>query len=89
MSLSTEVIKILDDICKRFGIVIDWTSANVIPYLEQLVTKYINYEIATSVVWFISGIIFTANAIIVNKNVVLYAKWQAETTSITSLTKWI
>ena len=58
MSLSTEVIKILDDICKRFGIVIDWTSANVIPYLEQLVIKYINYEIATSVIWFISGVMF-------------------------------
>ena len=48
--LSDEIIKILDALAERVGLVIDWTSKNVIPYLEQLSTKYINYEIATSIV---------------------------------------
>ena len=57
MSVSDEIIKVLDALAEKFGMVIDWTSQNVIPYLEQLCGKYINYEIATSVVWFIFGII--------------------------------
>ena len=57
MSVSDEIIKVLDALAEKFGLVIDWTSQNVIPYLEQLCGKYVNYEIATSVVWLLFGII--------------------------------
>ena len=57
MSVSDEIIKVIDALAEKVGVAIDWTSQNVIPYLEQLCGKYINYEIATSVVWFIFGII--------------------------------
>lgn len=56
MSLSDEIIKVLDALAEKFGMVVDWTSQNVVPYLEQLCGKYVNYEIATSVVWLIFGI---------------------------------
>ena len=55
--MSEEIIKVLDALAEKFGIAVDWTSANVIPYLEQLCGKYVNYEIATSVVWLILGVI--------------------------------
>lgn len=60
--MSEEIIKVLDALAEKFGLAVDWTSANVIPYLEQLCGKYVNYEIATSVVWLLLGIIclFTA-----------------------------
>lgn len=60
--MSEEIIKVLDVLAEKFGLAVDWTSANVIPYLEQLCGKYVNYEIATSVVWLLLGIIclFTA-----------------------------
>lgn len=54
--MSEEVIKILDTIAEKFGLAIDWTSANVLPYLQQLCGKYVTYEIATSVVWMLIGI---------------------------------
>lgn len=54
--MSDEVIKILDELAKRFGLTIDWTSSNVIPYLEKICNKYVNYEVATSVVWLLFGI---------------------------------
>jgi hypothetical protein len=57
MSISDEIIKVLDALAERLGIVIDWTSQNVIPYLEQLYYKYIKYEIATSIVWMLIGIV--------------------------------
>lgn len=54
--MSEEVIKILDALTEKFGLAIDWTSANVLPYLQQLCGKYVTYEIATSVVWMLIGI---------------------------------
>ena len=57
MSISDEIIKVLDALAERLGIIIDWRSQNVIPYLEQLCGKYINYEIATSIVWMLIGIV--------------------------------
>lgn len=54
--MSEEVIKVLDALAEKFGIAIDWTSANVLPYLQQLCGKYVTYEIATSVVWMLIGI---------------------------------
>lgn len=32
--MSVEVIKVLDALVEKFGIAIDWTSANVLPYLQ-------------------------------------------------------
>ena len=55
--MSEEIIKVLDVLAEKFGLAVDWTSENVIPYLEQLCGKYVNYEIATSVVWLLLGII--------------------------------
>lgn len=49
--MSEEIIKVLDELSKRFGVAIDWTSENAIPYLEQLAKKFVNYEIATSIFW--------------------------------------
>lgn len=49
--MSEEIIKILDDLAKRLGIAVNWSSENVIPYLEQLCEKFINWEISTSFAW--------------------------------------
>lgn len=54
--MSEEVIKILDALAEKFGLAIDWTSANVLPYLQQLCGKYVTYEIVTSVVWVLIGV---------------------------------
>lgn len=56
MSVSNEIIKVIDALAEKFGVAVDWTSENIIPYLEQLCDKYINYEIATSVVWIVFGV---------------------------------
>lgn len=54
--MSEEIIKVLDALGEKFGVAINWTSENVMPYLQQLCRKYITYEIATSVVWLLVGI---------------------------------
>lgn len=49
--MDEQIINVIDALCEKFGIVIDWTQGNVLPYLQELCTKYIRYEIATSIVW--------------------------------------
>lgn len=76
--MSEEIIKVLDNLCAKFGIAIDWTSENVVPYLEQLAKKFINYEIATSIVWIAFWGLFLAIALIVARKAIPKADWSDE-----------
>ena len=51
MQISKEVIEILEYLCDKIGLTIDWTSNNVLPYVEQLCAKFIKWEIGTSICW--------------------------------------
>lgn len=53
MELSSQIITVLDDLCRRFGIVVDWASENIAPYLEDLAEKLVVFEVATSWFWII------------------------------------
>ena len=55
--MSTQIIEVLNDICEKFGVAVDWTSKNVQPYLKELMTKCVNYKLATDVIWLVVGII--------------------------------
>lgn len=47
--MSDEVIKVLDVLAERFGIVIDWSSETVLPYLKDVGHRFINYTTTMSV----------------------------------------
>lgn len=55
--MSDEIIKILDDLGQKFGIAIDWSSQNVMPYLQDLMGRYIKYETMTSIMWLLMGVL--------------------------------
>lgn len=50
MTVSEQIIQVINTLCEKFGIAVDWTSKNAIPYLEVLCRKLITYEIWTSVI---------------------------------------
>lgn len=72
MSFSQEIIDVLDYLCKKFGIAIDWTSENVMPYLKDLGARYISYEVITSVAWM--AIVLSLTLIIAIPLVILHKK---------------
>ena len=37
--VSNQIIEVLNEICNKFGLTIDWTSKNVYPYLQELMGK--------------------------------------------------
>lgn len=53
MEISNQVIQILDALCNKIGIAVDWTSDNVIPYLQILMQKYVNYTLTTNIIYII------------------------------------
>lgn len=55
--MSNEIIKVLDHLCDKFGIAIDWSSNNVIPYLQDLMARMIKYVIYTNILWLVVSIL--------------------------------
>lgn len=49
MNVSDQIIAVIDSLCEKFGVAVDWTSETVLPYVEQLCQRYIKYEIITSI----------------------------------------
>lgn len=67
MTVSEQIIQVLDVLCEKFGIAIDWASENVIPYVEVLCKKLITYEIAMSVASMIFSLVLIISSIIATK----------------------
>lgn len=62
--MSEEIIKVLDEIGKRFGIVIDWNNQNIIPYLQELLKRFICYRNITACVWIIISIAMIISGVV-------------------------
>ena len=67
MTVSEQIIQVIDALCEKFGIVMDWTGDNVIPYLEILCGKLVTYEICTSVVWMVIMVSLSIGSIVATK----------------------
>jgi hypothetical protein len=55
--MSNEIIKVLDAICDKFGLAIDWTSQNVMPYVEQLCEHIVQYELVSSSIYTVLSLV--------------------------------
>jgi hypothetical protein len=60
MNVSEQIIEVINALCEKLGVAIDWTSTNVLPYIEQLCTKLISFEIYTSIFWIAVSIVVCA-----------------------------
>lgn len=68
--MSQEIIKVLDNLAQKFGIAIDWTNQNILPYLQDLMSRYISLQNAYAIIWIvISAIILIISFIIMFKSI--------------------
>lgn len=51
--MSDEIIKVLDSLSEKFGMTIDWTSQNVLPYLQDLMNRFISLQNAKAIAWIV------------------------------------
>jgi hypothetical protein len=78
MKLSEELINIFDYLGEKLGIAIDWSSENVIPYLQDLCQRYIDYEISISVFWCIVALLILIGNIVFHKAIYKHKDWGIE-----------
>ena len=67
MTVSEQIIEVVDALCEKFGIAVNWTGENVVPYLEILCGKLITYEICTSIAWMVIMALISIGSIIATK----------------------
>lgn len=65
--MSEEIIKVLDELGKRFGIMIDWSNQNIVPYLQELLKRFIYYRNITACVWIVISVAMTISGIVLFK----------------------
>lgn len=71
--MSEEIIKLLDNLAEKFGIAIDWTSSNVLPYLQDLMGRYVNLCNAQAITWILICIAVLIAGIVMMKKLI---KWK-------------
>ena len=67
---SEEIIKVINELCEKFGIAIDWTSQNVLPYLQELCHRIAIYKISTSAIGVFIGLVFLVLGICLCKKII-------------------
>lgn len=58
-------LKVFDYLSEKFGIVIDSTSKDILPYLQTLGDKIVAYQESISIMWIIIGIVLAVFGIAV------------------------
>lgn len=56
--MSDEIIKVLDDLCKKLGIAAEWTSDNVGPLIERIYAQIVAYSLYKYIFGVFCGILF-------------------------------
>lgn len=74
--MSNEVIKVLDHICDKFGIAIDLSSSNIIPYLQDLMVRITKYVTYTSIFWLVISMLTIIISIYLSIKLI---KWSKDT----------
>lgn len=79
--MSDGIIKILDNVCEKFGIVVNWSSDNVVPYIKDVMERFVRFRVAESVFYIILGVLSLCSLFVIyrllkwcNRNSHEYAK---------------
>lgn len=66
--MNEEIIKNLDKVAQKLDITIDWTNQNIVPYLQDLLGRFINFQNSCAILCIIiSTVSLIALLIIVSK----------------------
>lgn len=55
--MDSQIISVLNALCDKIGIAVDWTAENIGPQIEMLLEQYARYLTASSVVGLVASVI--------------------------------
>ena len=77
--MDNEICNVIDKLAEKFGIAVNWGNENVMPYIQDLITRYSNLQIVNLGIWgvilviliiaSIIGVIFSLTDKIENDNI--------------------
>lgn len=70
--MNSEIISVLNALCEKLGIAVDWTAENIMPYAEQLIRQYARYLLVNIIVGLCAYVLVSAVCVYVIKRLV---KW--------------
>lgn len=65
--MSEEIIKVLDAVCNKIGIAVDWSAENITPQIVDVITRYGHYLLANAIAGLAFGIILIPIAFMCTK----------------------
>lgn len=80
--MSDEIIKVLDALCDKIGIAVDWSAENITPQIVDVITRYGHYLLANAVAWLSIGVIFLVCGVLcMKKSCSIYMKCNTDNDS--------
>lgn len=68
--MDEQIINVLNDLSNRFGIAIDWSSQNVVPYLQELAKRFITYNNVVAIFWIVISVIIIVASLLIGKFII-------------------
>lgn len=66
--MSSEVSEVLNTLGEKFGLFVDWSQQNVQPYIEDLMQRVVQYNLAINICWLVvSTILFVIGIISISR----------------------
>ena len=66
--MSSEVSEVLNTLGEKFGLFVDWSQQNVQPYIEDLMQRVVQYNLAINICWLVvSTILFVIGTIFISR----------------------
>ena len=62
--MSKELIQALNQLADKFGMAVDWTGQNVLPYMQELMSRIIRFEVITSAFWLFWGMLHLLSTVL-------------------------
>lgn len=63
----TDIIQVIETLCDKVGIAIDWTSENVVPQIQEVIHRYSMAKIVEYLIGIVVPLIFIVVAIVAIK----------------------
>lgn len=57
MEATKQLMDLLDYVGEKFGMAVDWSQTEIMPYLKQLADNIVNYKRQIALMWIIAGIV--------------------------------
>lgn len=65
VNLSDQIVQIINELSQKCGVAINWSSDTLLPFMQEIMTKMIRYELISSIIWMVVCIALVVSSVLV------------------------